>query len=79
MFYNPSKAELSPDGSFLLVADMNNQLIRRIDVSSASVTTLAGEVAGGGYADGQGSNALFLEPSDVAIDQSGDVAYIVRR
>ena len=58
----------------VFVADAENDVMRVINVASRSVSTLAGGGAGGtsnGYADGIGSNALFLAPSYVAADASG--------
>lgn len=56
-----------------------NDAIRRIDVSTASVTTLAGSPGTSGFTDGQGSNAQFWRPADIAFDpsQGSQVAYIV--
>jgi sugar lactone lactonase YvrE len=66
-----------PDGvavdSFgnIYVADLNNNLIRKI-TADAVVTTLAGS-GNAGYADGRGTAAMFLYPADVAVDSSGNV------
>ncbi len=53
-------------------ADSSNNIIRRIALPSGNVTTLAGgEISG--YADGQGTIALFLTPAGVAL--SGDASF----
>jgi sugar lactone lactonase YvrE len=54
------------------VADGYNCTIRKI-TPNAVVTTLAGRVAQGGTADGQGSAARFGSPSGVAVDGAGNV------
>jgi hypothetical protein len=58
-------------------ADLYNQLIRRIDVSSATVTTLAGVAFAIGSTDGVGSAAIFYNPIGVAMDAAGTVAIVV--
>ena len=55
-------------------ADGSNNLIRRLNISSGLVTTIAGSLSGAvgfannGYGDGQGTAAFLSRPSDVAID-----------
>jgi sugar lactone lactonase YvrE len=50
--------------------DRNNHAIRRITAQGA-VTTIAGGREG--YADGQGRNAQFRQPTGIAIDRSGTI------
>jgi len=57
-------------GGNVYVADMTNQMIRKID-PLGNVTTLAGSVEG--FADGNGSSAKFDFPSGVATDANGNV------
>ena len=52
------------------VADFYNQTIRRID-TSANVTTLAGTPGVTGSTNGNGTDALFYYPYDVAVDTNG--------
>jgi len=65
-------------------ADFGNHILRRVDLTSGLVTTLAGNVSGTvgsdnkGYADGQGSAASFYSPIGVAVDSAGTFAIVVR-
>jgi sugar lactone lactonase YvrE len=65
---------LASDGAGkLYVADSSNDIIRQIDIATATVTTLAGTGQAPGDMDGVGSAALFHYPSGVAADGAGDV------
>ena len=69
-FNNPRGMSTSPDGSFVLIADYSNNKIRKLVVSSGSVSTLAGSgTAGGG--NGIGTSAQFYTPADVSISSDG--------
>ena len=74
-FCYPSGVAISPDGSALFVADRNNQKIRRVEVATGAVTTIAG---GGsmGSADGVGSAAQFANPCGVAISPDGSALFV---
>ena len=69
-FNNPHGIAMSQDGS-VIVADMNNHLIRAIDVSG-NVTTLAGSGTPGSD-DGDAALAQFSQPSDLALASDGTV------
>ena len=56
----------------------DNNLIRRIDVASATVTTVAGNLYAANYADGVGTNAQFNDPRGVALSANEDFALVVR-
>jgi hypothetical protein len=64
---------------FLPQADCYNNLVRRIDVSSGAVTTLAGGLGGttSGFADGVGTAATFNQPKGVAMDAAGVLVVVV--
>ena len=74
-FNNPTRLSFAPNGN-LIVPDWGNNCVRMI-TPSGQVSTLAGG-AGGGYADGVGSAALFLRPEGVAVDSYGTI-YIVEQ
>jgi DNA-binding beta-propeller fold protein YncE len=66
---------ITSDGTSLYVSDTNST-IRRIDIASAEVTTLAGSADSRGSADGTGSAARFDTPSGITSD--GTSLYIAR-
>ena len=60
----------SPDGSAAFVADCNNHKIRRVEVATGEVTTIAGS-GKEGSADGVGAAAELNGPVEVAISAGG--------
>jgi sugar lactone lactonase YvrE len=65
---------LSPDGSYALITDWLNYRIRRLNMTSMAVTTVAGSTQG--FADGTGTNAKFEQMLGIAIDSAGLYALI---
>ena len=65
-FYGPS--DLTSDGMNLFVTDRNNHSIRKVEIASGVVTTLAGSVGVFGSADGTGSAAKFFSPQGLTSD-----------
>ena len=53
-------SEFTVDGSALYVADSSNKLIRKIDLSTSNITTIAGKLEN--FVDGTGVNAEFRSP-----------------
>ena len=60
-----------------LQADRFNPLLRRINLASGLVTTLAG-AATSGRANGVGTAATFNNPRGVAVDAAGAIVIVVR-
>lgn len=69
---------------YLFVADANSHTIRRV-APDGTVTTYSGQTGLAGSTDGSAAVARFSQPTDVAVDASGNVfvadnpAHVVRR
>ena len=67
-FHSPHGIALDSAAGFALVADLENHLIRHIDLGTWAVRTYAGAIGVTGFADGAGLTAArFSFPYDVAI------------
>lgn len=55
----------------IYIADTENHLLRKMDVQTGAVTTLAGAPLQPGAVDGQGTSARFQEPEGLALDAAG--------
>jgi len=72
-FRDPTGLALDMDGD-LIVADSNNNCIRRVTTAEGRVTTVAGNVAyDQGFADGEGATARFYAPKDMAVDGNNNI------
>ena len=76
-FYGPEGVSVDDATNTLLVADYNNHRIRRIDLQTLHVTTLAGS-GSAGIEDGLGTWASFYHPTGVTSDGLGG-AYTVEQ
>ena len=56
----------------IIVADQNNHRIRKINITTQEVTTLAGS-GSAAFADGTGTGASFNRPSALAMYANGDI------
>ncbi|EOD20495.1 hypothetical protein EMIHUDRAFT_208373 [Emiliania huxleyi CCMP1516] len=74
-FCSPLGLAISPDGSALFVADYSNNKIRRVEVATGAVTTLAGSGEDGG-ADGVGDAAQFCYPHGISISPDGGALFV---
>ena len=74
-FNGPHGATISPDGSELFVADCWNNKIRRVEVATGAVTTVAGSGTTGS-ADGVGGAAEFSRPIGVALSPDGSTLLV---
>ncbi len=70
LFSNPSGVAVDASGN-VYVAEHSNNRIRKITTGGV-VSTLAGSGTEG-FADGSGTDALFSNPNEVAMDASGNV------
>lgn len=61
---------ITTDGTNLYVADSANNTIRKIVISTGSVTTLAGTATVAGFADSIGTAASFNQPARITTDGS---------
>lgn len=63
----------------VLQTDAGNNLLRRVNLTSGLVTTLAGSnIQTNGYTNGAGASASFYAPSGIAVDGAGTFAIVVR-
>lgn len=75
-FNRPSGVAISGDGLFALVADSGNNLIRKINLTTGEVTTLAGAAGVTGSTNGSFGSALFNNPTAIALNGDGSVALV---
>jgi len=59
---------ITTDGTSLFVADFQNNTIRKVDIGTGTVTTLAGSAGVPGSLDGVGLAATFNGPSGITTD-----------
>lgn len=71
-FKGPRGVAVASNGS-LFVADFFNQTVRKVDIATGTVTTLAGTAGQGGYSDGIGAAASFNGPRGLAWDRNGNL------
>jgi DNA-binding beta-propeller fold protein YncE len=78
-FNEPRGLAISADGTYALVGDTSNHLIRRINMATASVSTLAGTSGVAGSTNGVGTMSQFNFPIGVAISADGSYALVADR
>jgi sugar lactone lactonase YvrE len=59
---------ITSDGTNLYVPDTHNNTIRKIEITTGVVTTLAGTAGTSGSSDGTGATALFKSPIGITTD-----------
>lgn len=59
---------VTTDGTNLYVTDIGNACIRKVEIATGTVTTLAGSAGGTGTTDGLGSAATFSAPATITCD-----------
>lgn len=65
-FYDP--VGITTDGKNLYVADNLNDTIRKVDIATGAVTTIAGTAGTSGYSDGIGASARFRILTSITTD-----------
>ncbi len=68
---NGPRAVCIDNNGYMYVADYTNNLIRKIELATNTVTTLAGSTEG--FADGNGTAAKFNGPSGICTDNNGNL------
>ena len=71
-----SPAAITTDGANLYVNDRGNHTLRRIEIATGTVTTIAGQVGIAGVTDGIAATASFDDVSAMSWDGAGSV-YLV--
>jgi len=71
-FNQPNGITIDSSGQNLYVGDTANNIIRKIVISTGTVTTFAGSGLAG-MTDGNGTAAQFNQPTGIAIDSSGNL------
>lgn len=74
-FNSPMGCRVDPTNRYLYIAGYTDYTIRRLDLSSLQVVTLAGKPLVSGDRDGYGQGALLNRPTDVQLDSAGKVLY----
>lgn len=75
----PHCIELTPDGKAVLIADTGNRRVRKIDLASGRISTIAGNGERGVPADGSvASESPLVDPRAVIADSKGNI-YILER
>ncbi len=75
-FSGPSGGVVLPDRSAIVVADTFNGVLRRIDLATMDVTTVAGKVQVLSTSDGIGTAARFQSPRAMAVAPDGSAIYL---
>ncbi len=72
-FDNPRGLTYNYYANSLYVADQSNKVIREINISGDSVSTLAGDSSYGGFSDGPALSSRFDGPRGLAFDAYGNI------
>lgn len=73
--YVVTPAGLTMVGANIFFTDGQDFTVRKVDITSGLVTTIAGKVGGSGVTDGIGSEARFLKPMSITSD--GTNLYVI--
>lgn len=72
---NPAGMCVTQDGSTLYFCDAQNHSIRKVDLTTSIVTTVAGSGAAG-FNDGLAATAQFNFPFDIAVSNNGNILFV---
>jgi DNA-binding beta-propeller fold protein YncE len=75
-FSSPWGVTISPNGVYALVPDVGNSLIRKIIITTASVSNFAGILGSSGSTNGAGTSSKLTAPRCVAISADGVFALV---
>jgi DNA-binding beta-propeller fold protein YncE len=75
-FQSPRGVAVSSDGTFILVADLENRMVRRVDLFSRTVSTVAGSASMNSVSDGFGTSAAFNSPFGIALSPDGAISLV---
>ena len=73
-FNRPFGIDIDANGDYLYVADSNGHLIRRIEIATNEVTTIAGN-GNNGYRDAIGTTAVLSYPEYVKVGADGNLYF----
>jgi DNA-binding beta-propeller fold protein YncE len=77
-FKYPSSIAIHPQGLYALVVDLKNHKIKRLEISTATVSLFAGSPSSqSGVTNGIGTLATFNYPRGIAISKSGTFAIVI--
>jgi len=71
-----SPTAIATDGVYLYVADKDNDVIRKIAISSGAVSTVAGIATSPGSVDSINGTPQFNRPDGITIDPTGTTLYV---
>lgn len=70
----PYEVRFDADGRWMYFVEMKNHLIRRVDLRTGTISTVAGNPKGGYAGDGEpAGKALFRQPHSIALDEDGNL------
>jgi DNA-binding beta-propeller fold protein YncE len=70
----PYEVRFDAGGHYMVFVEMKNHLVRRVDLHTGVISTVAGDPKGGYAGDGQSASAaLFRQPHSIALDEHGNV------
>jgi DNA-binding beta-propeller fold protein YncE len=70
----PYEARFDAGGHYMYFVEMKNHLVRRVDLHTGTIATVAGNPQGGYAGDGgPAAEALFRQPHSIALDEGGNL------